>query len=179
MSVCVAERTTSAPPWHRKRTGAQFELTDLKITLSPALDRYGRRRSEQFEARLWGCSEILCTSRQPLLDVARILLSQGMSPQTEIGLVHAGNDMNIALRAPIGIAAQFDVMGCRFIRRKAGRTTMPGLLAALDAPLDVDYTQSAGMAQRARHKANPKQELGSRLKSSRTNRASKGLRRSG
>jgi hypothetical protein len=179
MTSSSVDQANTAPLLCRSHTDDQHELTHLRVTLSPAFDRYGRRRPEQFEARLCGCADVLCVARQPLLEVARILLSQGKSPKTVLALVHAGDELTVSLRAEIGIAAQFDVLGSRFVRRKVGPTAMPRPLAASTPFLDPDGTQTAGVDQRARHKANAKSEGNSRLKSSPSISASKRLHRGG
>ena len=50
--------------------------------LRPAFNRHG--------AWLHGDGRQLCISRQPLLDAARILLTEGVSPETPIATRHAG-----------------------------------------------------------------------------------------
>jgi hypothetical protein len=47
-------------------------------------------------------------SRQPLLDAARVLLSQGADPRTVIALRHAGSTTD-ALRSTVGAAAKLTV----------------------------------------------------------------------
>lgn len=71
------------------------------ITVTPAVNRPGR-----FEARL--DDELLCTSRQPLLDSARILAGRGVDPSTTLAMRHAGDDFD-SLTATIGVAARLTV----------------------------------------------------------------------
>ena len=61
----------------------------------------------QFEAAIGG-RILLESSRQPLLDVARVLLDEGVPPNTRIGMRHAGSP-HIALSATIGKAAKLSV----------------------------------------------------------------------
>jgi hypothetical protein len=64
------------------------------------------RPSHLFEARL--ADGVLCVSRQPLLDAARILLAERCDPDTAITMRHAGRD-TIALSAKLGVAAKLTV----------------------------------------------------------------------
>lgn len=50
----------------------------------------------------------LCSSRQPLLDAARILLAQGANPNELIAMKHAGKN-HTALQARIATAAKLTV----------------------------------------------------------------------
>lgn len=61
---------------------------------------------------------MICVSAQPFLDASRVLLEGGADPTTVLTMVHANAPTTIALKGPIGVAAQFDVMGARFVRRK-------------------------------------------------------------
>ena len=60
----------------------------------------------RFEARLDG--RLLCRSRQPLLDAARILLAEGCDPDERIVMRHAGSTVD-ALSAKVGVAAGLTV----------------------------------------------------------------------
>jgi hypothetical protein len=84
------------------------------ITVSPI----GRGR---FEARV-GDRIILKSSRQPLLDAARVLLAEGIPPDTRITMRHAGANHD-ALSSTVGKAAGWMVLetpavGPRFARWK-------------------------------------------------------------
>ena len=70
------------------------------ITIYPL----GRGR---FEARHGG-RIILVSSRQPLLDAARIFLAVGVPPDTRIAMRHAGADHD-ALSSTVGKAARLTV----------------------------------------------------------------------
>jgi hypothetical protein len=52
---------------------------------------------------------LICTSRQPLLDAARVLLAEGVVPDTLIEMRHAGAD-HVALRAKVAAAAKLRVL---------------------------------------------------------------------
>jgi hypothetical protein len=72
----------------------------IEIIVMP-VDRRGR-----FTARL-GDRVILKSSRQPLLDAARIL-AEGVAPSTRIAMRHAGAN-HVALRSTVGTAARLTV----------------------------------------------------------------------
>jgi hypothetical protein len=101
--------------------------TDIVVVITPAYDRHGRRRHEKFEARRRHCDAIICISAQPLLDVSRIFLSAGADPATRISLVHSNRPEQVALIASIGAAAEYDVMGTRYIKRKPSLSFMSGV----------------------------------------------------
>lgn len=110
-------------------TQSSEKQANLKIEIRPAFDARGRRRHDQFEARLWPDGRLVCVSRQPFLDAARALLKMGEAPSTVLVMVHAVNPSMIALKSPIGVAAALDVMGTRFVRRKTCLGSMPALPA--------------------------------------------------
>ena len=102
-------------------------MKELIIAVSPAFDRRGKRRHERFDARLKDSDELICeATRQPLLDAARVMLARGVDPTTVICMVHAHAPAVVTMRATIGVAAQYDVMGEKFIRRKPIAEPMPG-----------------------------------------------------
>ncbi len=102
-------------------------MTEITIVVSPSFDRRGKRRHGRFDVRLQGCDEIICeATQQPLLDASRVLLSRGFDPSTVICKVRSDAPTVVAMRAPIGVAAKFDVMGSAFVRRKAATGPMPG-----------------------------------------------------
>jgi hypothetical protein len=79
-----------------------------------------KRVHGQFEARLDG--RLLCISRQPLLDSARVLTAEGVDPATTIRMRHGGATHD-AMRATVGVAAKLTVeenerVGPRFARWK-------------------------------------------------------------
>ena len=90
-------------------------ITITVRAIDPPLDR-GR-----FETRL-GDRVILKSSRQPLLDAARVLLAEGMAPDTRIAMRHAGANHD-ALSSTVGKAAgrmvlETPAVGPRFARWK-------------------------------------------------------------
>jgi len=91
---------------------------EVTIVVTPAFDRNGKRRRELFEVRLRNHPELICISAQPLLDCSRILLRAGFKESTVLMQVRSGSPQHISMRARIGIAAQYDVMGDRLVRRK-------------------------------------------------------------
>jgi hypothetical protein len=60
----------------------------IRLILHLAYGRRGERLHGKFETHLNGRQ--LCISRQPLLDGARILLAEGIDPETPIVTRHAG-----------------------------------------------------------------------------------------
>jgi hypothetical protein len=102
-------------------------MTEITIVVSPAFDHRGKRRHDRFDARLQGGEEVVCdATRQPLLDASRELLRRGADPTATICMVHASAPAVVTMRAPIGVAAQFDVMGEKFVRRKPAAGPMAG-----------------------------------------------------
>jgi hypothetical protein len=102
-------------------------MTELAIVVSPAFDRRGRRRHDRFDAVLKDSAErIIEATRQPLLDAARVMLDRGVDPSTVICMVHSHTPTVVAMRAPIGVAGQYDVMGEKFVRRKRDAGPMSG-----------------------------------------------------
>jgi hypothetical protein len=91
---------------------------EATIVVTPAFDNNGSRRHELFEARLLGHEEIICISAQPLLDCSRILLEAGFMGSAMLKMVHGRSPHVTALSGRIEDAAQLDVMGARFVRRK-------------------------------------------------------------
>jgi len=91
---------------------------EATIVVTPAFDSNGSRRHELFEARLLGHEEIICISAQPLLDCSRTLLEAGFKGSAMLRMVHVRSPHVIALSGRIEDAAQLDVMGAHFVRRK-------------------------------------------------------------
>src|SRR4051794_35085326 len=89
---------------------------EVTIVVTPAFDRNGKRRPELFEARLRGHRELICISAQPLLDCSRILLRAGFKDSAFLKKVRAESPGVVSMRARIGTAAQYDVMGERLVR---------------------------------------------------------------
>jgi hypothetical protein len=102
-------------------------MTEITIVVSPAVDNRGKRRHGRFDTRLQGCDEVICeATRQPLLDASRELLRRGTDPNSTICKVHASAPSVVTMRARIGLAAQYDVMGEKFVRRKPTAEPMAG-----------------------------------------------------
>ena len=102
-------------------------MTEITIVVSPAFDHRGKRRHDLFDARLQGGEAVICeATRQPLLDASRELLRRGADPTATICMVHASAPAVVTMRAPIGVAAQFNVMGEKFVRRKPAAGPMAG-----------------------------------------------------
>ena len=76
------------------------------LTLFPAFNRHGERLHGKFVAALDGRQ--LCVSRQPLLDAARVLLAEGVDPETPIATRHAGAGFD-AMASTVGAAARWTV----------------------------------------------------------------------
>ncbi len=96
------------------------------ILIKPAFDRRGKRLRNYYEVRLLGDREIICVSTQPLLDASRVLIKFGADPSAKISMAYERTPERIALRGVVGIAAQYDVMGSRFVRRKSMAGLMRG-----------------------------------------------------
>jgi hypothetical protein len=77
-------------------------LALIPLTIAP---RHGH--PGLFDARVG--DRMICSSRQPLLDSARLLLAEGVAPDTRIEMRHAGAD-HIALQAKLGEAAKLRVV---------------------------------------------------------------------
>ena len=77
----------------------------LHIIISPAYVE-GKRLHGRFVATLAGRQ--LCTSREPLLAASRILLAEGVDPETPIAARHAGADFD-AMMSTVGAAAGLTV----------------------------------------------------------------------
>ena len=76
---------------------------------------YPKKWAGLFDARLGG--RLLCTSRQPFLAAARVLVSEGHDPDTVLVMRHAGSQVD-ALKAKLGAAAKLTIKedGPRFER---------------------------------------------------------------
>lgn len=91
------------------------------IVVSPAF-RDGKRKHDHFDAFISDTGELICSvTRQPLLDGARELLSRGYDPKGKISMVWAHRPELVSMSATIGVAAQYDVMGDRLVKRKPVR----------------------------------------------------------
>ena len=91
----------------RGSTTTDGPTTDmLRVILHPAFNRHGARLCGKFVVTLDGRQ--LCISRQPLLDAARVLLADGVDPETPIATRHAGSDFD-AMTSTVGTAARWTV----------------------------------------------------------------------
>ena len=77
----------------------------LHIILSPVYVN-GKRLHGRFVATLAGRQ--LCTSREPLLAASRVLLAEGVAPESPIATRHAGADFD-AMMSTVGAAAGLTV----------------------------------------------------------------------
>ena len=71
-------------------------LRPLTIHVSSAFDGQGVRRHGLFFADLYGRQ--LCIFRRPLLAAPRVLLAEGVDPETPIATRHAGADFDVDRR---------------------------------------------------------------------------------
>ena len=83
----------------------------IRIILHPAFSKpkppkLPQRLHGRFIAMLDGRK--LCVSREPLLAASRVLLGEGMAPETVIVARHAGSDFD-AMRSTVGQAAKWTV----------------------------------------------------------------------
>jgi hypothetical protein len=127
-------------------------MSEITIVVSPVFDRYGKRRHGRFNVRLKDSLEIICeATQQPLLDAARIMLRRGIDPGTKIWKVRADAPSIVTMKSIVGIAAQFDVMGGAFVRRKAAAGPMPGSGSKNLAPTRPVTPRSTKVALEASH----------------------------
>jgi hypothetical protein len=79
----------------------------IEIILSPCRPAlFPKKWVGLFEARR--ADRLLCTSRQPFVDAARVLASEGHDPHTVIRARRAGSD-TVALTAKLSVAARLTV----------------------------------------------------------------------
>jgi hypothetical protein len=127
-------------------------MTEITIVVSPAFDHRGKRRHDRFDARLQGGDEIIVqATRQPLLDASRELLRRGADPAATICMAHASAPAVVTMRAPIGVAAQFDVMGTKLVRRKPAAGPMAGSGIRNAVPADPAGPSNTNPSLRASH----------------------------
>jgi hypothetical protein len=125
-------------------------MIEIIIVVSPAFDHSGKRRHGRFDVRLQGGKEVICeATQQPLLDASRVLLLGGVDPTTLICKVSVDAPAAVRMRAPIGVAAQYDVMGERFVRRKpinrSPATTNVGVIATGNVDVAANDTDRRKM----------------------------------
>jgi len=104
----------------------------------------------------------LCTSRQPLLDAAYVLLREGVAPETPIVLMRGEME---CLRSTVGYAARLTVVNDQFARRQidtaapeppsepdpnppppGARAPIPGVIADIRRPVLSKRLQNASQA---------------------------------
>jgi hypothetical protein len=113
-------------------------MTEITILVSPAFDRRGKRRHDRFDARLKDGGDVVCeATRQPLLDVSRVLLGRGVDPSTVICMVHAHAPAVVAMRAQIGVAARYTP------RHSDPRRFSKGIIAASDFSHDQGHKRKS------------------------------------
>ena len=99
--------------------------TPIRLILHLAFGKNDERLHGKFETRLDG--RLLCVSRQPLLDAARILLAEGVDPQTPLVTRHAASAWHSgqidAMISTVGEAAKWTV------EKREGRTEVRPLEA--------------------------------------------------
>ena len=66
------------------------------------------QRRGKFSVHLGDGRKLLSSSRQPLLDAARVLLAQGIPPDTPLAMQHKGS-ATIAMTSTVGEAAKLTV----------------------------------------------------------------------
>ena len=137
-------------------------MTEIVIVVSPAFDERGKRRHGRFDVHLKDSGElILVATRQPLLDASRTLIRRGLDPSYVICKVRSDAPTVVTMRAPIGVAAQFDVMGEKFVRRKpdAGPMSASGIENPLSAgpvvPRSTEATLGASHSGSLRETSSP------------------------
>jgi len=117
-------------------------MPDTIIVVSPALDETGKRHHDRFDAYLQSDLTLVARkSRQPLLDSSRELLRLGYDPTVTVGMVWSHSPTKVTLKAPIGVAAQYDTMGERFVRRKEPVQASP--MSKPDGPKTQHRTRSS------------------------------------
>ena len=91
---------------------------------------------DRFTAVLDG--EVIVTSRQPLLEGARVLLRRGYDPDTRLTIRHAGSDHDSFVPAPIGELAKSTIEETdkRGLRRRPWRPLPDALRIRLISPGD-------------------------------------------
>jgi hypothetical protein len=96
------------------------------------------------EVRYGGVAEVLLTTRQPLLDTARLLLSLGCRPDAIIARRRVGRDAD-DMRATLGVAARYTVDETKTIFAK----WKPYCWSAVPAADAIGEKSATGAAQPA------------------------------
>jgi len=116
------------------------------------------QRRGKFSAHLLDGRKLLSSSRQPLLDAARVLLAQGIPPETPLAMQHKGS-ATIAMTSTVGEAAKLTVEeepgGPRFRKWRpfpASRSVRTGDESdegLVDSPQPLTVPQNAPVGQPA------------------------------
>ena len=116
------------------------------------------QRRGKFSAHLLDGRKLLSSSRQPLLDAARVLLAQGIPPETPLAMQHKGS-ATIAMTSTVGEAAKLTVEeepgGPRFRKWRpfpASRSVRTGDESdegLVDSPQSLTVPQNAPVSQPA------------------------------
>jgi hypothetical protein len=116
------------------------------------------QRRGKFSAHLLDGRKLLSSSRQPLLDAARVLPAQGIPPETPLAMQHKGS-ATIAMTSTVGEAAKLTVEeepgGPRFRKWRpfpASRSVRTGDESdegLVDSPQPLTVPQNAPVSQPA------------------------------
>ena len=116
------------------------------------------QRRGKFSAHLLDGRKLLSSNRQPLLDAARVLLAQGIPPETPLAMQHKGS-ATIAMTSTVGEAAKLTVEeepgGPRFRKWRpfpASRSVRTGDESdegLVDSPQPLTVPQNAPVSQPA------------------------------
>jgi hypothetical protein len=91
-------------------------MSPMRIYLAVSPTRAG-----MFEARIDG--RLICTSRQPLLDAARVLLAEGFDPDTYLVMRHLGSaddSLSASIRTAASLTVEHSVNGKPVLRPYKG-----------------------------------------------------------
>ena len=104
------EASCGHQPIRRRRGGGDGEPGQTGAPTRPLLIVVAEtsQRRGKFSAHLGDDRKLLSSSRQPLLDVARVLLAEGIPPETPIAMQHKGSAI-IAMTSTVGEAAKLTV----------------------------------------------------------------------
>ena len=125
------------------------------LTLTVSVANYGNR-GPLFAAHL-GDRLIVASSTQPLLDSARVLLREGVDPETKLVMRHKGSDTD-ALSGRVGELAMLTVWetaeGPRLGRWRADESRV-------SAPR-IDETEQGGPGEPEQPQTNPRRQCGAK-----------------
>jgi hypothetical protein len=121
-------------------------MSGIEIEMSPCSPRpWPRKWAGLFEARL--DDRLLCTSRQPFLDAARVLVSEGLDPDAVLSVRHAGSG-TVALTAKLSVAVRLTVDESKTSFRpwKAFSRAEGSRIIAVDEPEAIPAPEDASTA---------------------------------